>query len=225
MKEIKKGFQSKSVKLIMILLCFSFVVAIASPMINPEPVYQNIPAKMPEKAIIVQKALTAEEQREQESKAAFLKAYKVFMHPRCMNCHPKGDVPLQGDDSHAHLQNVVRGKDGKGMYAMKCKNCHQDANLDAPETPPGNPHWQMPPADKPMVFQGKTPRQLALHFKDNNFTGFKDLNDMIKHVDEESLVLSGFAPPPGVSKIPMSHKEFVDAVKEWIAKGAAVPDK
>src|SRR5258706_10489455 len=53
------------------------------------------------------------EQRAEESKTAFLEAYKVFMHPRCMNCHPSGDAPLQGDDSHIHLQNVTRGPDGK----------------------------------------------------------------------------------------------------------------
>jgi len=23
---------------------------------------------------------------------------------RCQNCHPAGDTPLQGDDSHVHLQ-------------------------------------------------------------------------------------------------------------------------
>ena len=176
--------------------------------------------------IAIQKCnLTPEEIRIEESKKAFLKAYKVFMHPRCMNCHPNGDVPLQGDDSHPHLQNVQRGPDGKGLYAMKCKNCHQDANLQAKNSVPGNPHWQMPPADRPMVFQGKTPKQLAIHFKDNQFTGFKSLNDMIKHVDEESLVISSFNPPAGVTKIPMSHEDFVGAVKEWIAKGAAIPDK
>src|SRR2546428_9932466 len=34
------------------------------------------------------------------SRAAFLAAYPVFMHPRCLNCHPRGDAPLQGEDSH-----------------------------------------------------------------------------------------------------------------------------
>jgi hypothetical protein len=32
--------------------------------------------------------------REKESAQAFIKAYRVFMHPRCMNCHPVGDAPL-----------------------------------------------------------------------------------------------------------------------------------
>src|SRR5678815_5122536 len=37
-----------------------------------------------------------------ESVKAFMDVYKVLMSPRCMNCHPSGDVPLQGDDSHIH---------------------------------------------------------------------------------------------------------------------------
>src|SRR5947208_2831620 len=57
---------------------------------------------------------------EKEAQQAFLDAYKVFMHPRCMNCHPVGDAPLQGDDSHIHVQNVKRGPEGKGKYALKC---------------------------------------------------------------------------------------------------------
>src|SRR5262245_19353006 len=66
---------------------------------------------------------------EAASRVAFKLAYTVFMHPRCMNCHPDGDIPLQGDDSHLHVQNVKRGHDGKGKFALKCANCHQLANL------------------------------------------------------------------------------------------------
>ena len=63
-----------------------------------------------------------------ESVKAFAGVYKVLMSPRCMNCHPAGDIPLQGDDSHIHAMFPKRGKDGKGLYAMKCSNCHQPAN-------------------------------------------------------------------------------------------------
>ena len=57
-----------------------------------------------------------------ESVEAFMQVYKVLMSPRCMNCHPAGDRPLQGEDSHVHIMNVQRGKDGKGLYALKCSN-------------------------------------------------------------------------------------------------------
>ncbi|HEV7559681.1 MAG TPA: hypothetical protein VGO00_29595, partial [Kofleriaceae bacterium] len=43
------------------------------------------------------------------SKADGLVAFEamrgVFQHARCQNCHPSGDQPLQGDDSHPHMQN------------------------------------------------------------------------------------------------------------------------
>jgi hypothetical protein len=163
-----------------------------------------------------------QERLEAESKAAFLEAYRVFMSPRCMNCHPSGDVPLQGDDSHLHSQGVKRGPDGKGLYALKCKNCHQD-NLDGDHLPPGSPTWALPPSQHKMVFQEKSPRELALHFKDSSFTGFKDFaKDLIHHVEEEPLVLHSwtYGTPP-----PLSHQEFVAKVKEWLEKGAAIPDK
>src|ERR1700759_1684489 len=83
---------------------------------------------------------------------AFIQVYKVLMSPRCMNCHPSGDRPLQGDDSHIHIMNVQRGTDGKGLYALKCSNCHQPTNVAGLHTPPGNPKWQLPPADMKMVF-------------------------------------------------------------------------
>ena len=74
-----------------------------------------------------------------ESVHAFNTAYKVLMSPRCMNCHPAGDVPLQGEDSHLHTMIPKRGIDGKGVYAMKCANCHQPANTPGLHTPPDNP--------------------------------------------------------------------------------------
>src|SRR4029453_13250710 len=89
-----------------------------------------------------------------ESVAAFMKVYKVLMSPRCMNCHPSGDVPLQGDDNHLHEMLPQRGPQGKGLYAMKCTNCHQPTNLSGPHTPPGDPNWHLPPANMKMGFEG-----------------------------------------------------------------------
>src|SRR5215467_10987808 len=98
------------------------------------------------------------------SREAFLKAYQVFMHPRCQNCHPAGDTPLQGEDSHVHdLLRLRRGADGNGVLAMRCSNCHQAANGPGPHTPPGapqidgdralpaQPRWHLPDPKAPMV--------------------------------------------------------------------------
>jgi len=159
-----------------------------------------------------------------ESRAAFLAAYPVFIHPRCMNCHPNGNVPLQGDDSHPHAQNVQRGPDGKGLYALKCAHCHQSANLPGLNMPPGNPNWHMLPPPTPMVFQGKTPADLARQLKDLKQNGNRTLEQLIHHVSEDKLVLGGWNPGDGRTKPPLSHDEFAAKMREWIEKGAAIPE-
>jgi mono/diheme cytochrome c family protein len=161
---------------------------------------------------------------DEASRAAFREAYKVLMHPRCMNCHPIGDVPLQGDDSRLHVQNVKRGPDGKGKYALKCANCHQEANLPGANMPPGNPNWHLPPPEMRMVFQGKTPGELARQLKDPKVNGGKTLEQILHHVGEDRLVLWGWDPGDGRTKPPLSHAEFVRKMREWVEKGAAVPE-
>ena len=37
-----------------------------------------------------------------EAIAAFETVRTVLQSPRCVNCHPAGDVPLQDDDGHLH---------------------------------------------------------------------------------------------------------------------------
>ena len=158
------------------------------------------------------------------ARAAFLDVYKVLMHPRCLNCHPSGDAPLQGDDSHVHLQNVKRGADGKGKYALKCANCHQDTNLPGENMPPGKPDWQLPKKDMPLVFQGKSPRELADQLKDPKRNGGKTLAQLVEHVTQENLVLWGWEPGDGRAKPPLSHARFVQKFREWVEKGAASPE-
>lgn len=155
---------------------------------------------------------------------AFLEAYKVFMHPRCMNCHPAGDAPLQGDDSRPHAQNVKRGPDGRGLYALKCANCHQAANLPGENMPPGNPSWHLPPPGMRMVFQGRTPGELARQLKNSKENGGKTLEQLLHHVAEDPLVLWGWDPGVGRTEPPLSHAEFVRKMREWIEKGAASPE-
>ena len=155
---------------------------------------------------------------------AFAKVYSVLMSPRCMNCHPKGDVPLQGEDSHIHTMQPKRGTDGKGLYAMKCANCHQPENTPGVHTPPGNPKWQLPPADMKMVFEGKTPQQLAIQIMDFNQNGHKDVKKLIEHVDD-TLVKAGWHPAQGLKQPPLSHKEFKKAWLTWLETGAYAPKK
>jgi hypothetical protein len=153
---------------------------------------------------------------------AFMKVYKVLMSPRCMNCHPAGDAPLQGDDSHVHTMNVQRGTDGTGLYAAKCSNCHQPANVPGVHTPPGNPKWKLPPDDMKMVFQGKTPRQLALQIMNYNQNGHKNKAQLIEHA-RDTLVKAGWDMGAGRVPPPLSYSAFVSVWDDWIKKGGYAP--
>ena len=71
--------------------------------------------------------------------ALFNEAGKVILNPRCVNCHPAGDRPRQGDDGHPHQPLVVRGMGGFGAIGMHCATCHGPENFDPGRVPA--PRW------------------------------------------------------------------------------------
>jgi hypothetical protein len=157
------------------------------------------------------------------SAKAFLEIHKVFTSPRCQNCHPAGDAPLQGDDSHVHLQDVKRGKDGHGVSAMRCETCHQTSNLAGDHMPPGNPKWGLPSPEHKMVFVGRTPDELCRQLKDPKQTGGRSLQQLLEHVANDELVGWGWNPGDGRALPPLSRSDTVAQMKIWIDGGAACP--
>ena len=157
------------------------------------------------------------------SRDAFLQVYKVFTSPRCQNCHPAGDAPLQGDDSHPHLQNVKRGKDGHGVYGMRCDTCHQTTNLAGEHMPPGNPKWSLPSPEHKMVFVGRSPAELCRQLKDPAQNGNRSLQQLYDHVANDDLVGWGWNPGDGRSQPPLSRPDTAAQMKLWIDGGAACP--
>jgi hypothetical protein len=168
------------------------------------------------------------------ARAAFLEAFKVFAHPRCVNCHPAGDSPLRGDNNEPHSY-LRRGVDGNGVYAVRCTNCHQTQNQPGEHSPPGAPHlgkggmhseprWHMPPSSTPMVFEKRTPGQLCRQLLDKKRNGNLTPAQLLDHVSHDPLVLWGWNPGGGRSKPPLTHEQFVHKVKEWVDKGCACPN-
>ena len=199
----------RSIAVITVLICL--VVVMAFGLNAPHHVATSSPS-----LIIKKDSLT--------SLKAFKEVYRVLKSPRCMNCHPSGDIPLQGDDNHLHTMSPKRGVEGKGMFAMKCANCHQPTNTPGLHTPPGNPNWHLPPANMKMVFQGKTAYQLAKQLINPKQNGNKNMQQLIEHADD-GLVLSGWNPGEGRTLPPISHAEFKKAWITWIKTGAYAPKK
>jgi cytochrome c5 len=157
------------------------------------------------------------------AQAAFLRAWTVFNSPRCRNCHPAGDAPLQGDDSHPHVQDVKRGPDGHGVYGMKCNTCHQLTNTPGDNMPPGNPKWGLPPPNMKMVIVGETPGQFCRQLKDPTQNGGRTLAQITTHVSSDDLVGWAWNPGEGRTLPPLTRPQFASAVREWVKNGAACP--
>jgi cytochrome c5 len=162
-----------------------------------------------------------------KAKAAFNEAAKVFFSARCANCHPASDTPTQGDEMVPHTMGVTRGEEGRGVYGQKCTTCHQNENLAGEHMPPGtSKDWHMPPANQKMVFQGLTPRQLCMNFKDPSKNGgHKTLAAAMEHVQKKDpLVIWAWDPGNGRTVPPMSFDAFAAKVQEWVDNGGVCPD-
>jgi hypothetical protein len=158
------------------------------------------------------------------SRAAFEQVYKVLLSPRCANCHPAGDAPLQGDDSHVHTQNVKRGPDGGGVTAMRCATCHQDRNLPGVNLPPGNGKWSLPAPEHKMVFIGRAAGPLCRQLKDLKQNGGRSLEQLYEHVAHDGLVGWAWDPGDGRTLPPLSREDTLKQMRIWIDGGAACPD-
>lgn len=156
----------------------------------------------------------------QRSLALFQEVGKVITHARCMNCHPAGDRPSQGDDRHPHMPLVVRGVDNFGAIGMRCTTCHGPANFD-PGGVPGNPVWHLAPIE--MAWVGKSLGQICEQIKDPNRNGGKSMDELIHHMAEDSLVGWGWNPGVGREPAPGTQKEFGALFKAWIDTGAVCP--
>jgi hypothetical protein len=159
--------------------------------------------------------------------AAFETVRSVLQGPRCQNCHPSGDRPLQGDDSHFHTMNIQRGPDGHGLPGAQCATCHGKANPPnsyGTHQPPGvATDWHLPRPEMPLVFVGRSPQELCEQLKDPARNGNLTLAALVKHVSSDPLVLWGWQPGFGRQPVPVAHADFVAAFQKWVDAGAPCP--
>jgi hypothetical protein len=152
--------------------------------------------------------------------ALFEEAGKVLQSPRCVNCHPAGDRPSQADRGRPHEPLVVRGADGHGAPGMRCQTCHHDSNFDAAGVP-GHPDWHVAPIS--MAWQGRSLGQICEQIKDPARNGGKDMNALVRHMAEDSLVGWGWHPGGNRTPAPGTQVEFGNLVRAWADSGAACP--
>jgi hypothetical protein len=156
----------------------------------------------------------------QRSAAYFTELGKVLTNPRCLNCHPAGDRPRQGDTARLHQPPVERGADGFGLPALRCPICHQAANFE-PARVPGNPIWHLAP--RAMAWEGKTLGEICAQIKDPAQNGDRSLETLVEHIGEDHPVGWAWAPGSGRTPAPGTQKEAGALVAAWVQTGAACP--
>ena len=156
----------------------------------------------------------------QRGAALFEEIGKVLLHPRCINCHPSGDKPLQGDDSEPHQPIVSRGADGFGVPGLRCGACHHGANFD-PGRVPGAPHWHLAP--RSMAWEGFSTAEICAQLKDPARNGGRDLEAIVKHMRDDPLVGWAWQPGTGREPAPGTQEQFGALMRAWVDVGAACP--
>ena len=156
------------------------------------------------------------------ARALFTEAGKVIQHPRCVNCHPVGNRPLQTDAQHLHQPPVVRGKDGHGAVGMQCTTCHHGENVDlGTHSVPGHPAWHLAPPS--MGWVGQSLGSICEQVKDPAKNGNRKLDAVVEHMAEDSLVGWAWNPGPGRTAAPGTQEVFGGLIRAWAAAGAHCP--
>ena len=162
----------------------------------------------------------------ERSRALFNEIAKVVTHPRCMNCHPAGNHPLQGDDRHEHLPPVPRGDAGLGVAGLNCATCHTERNFTLVgaatyKSIPGHPRWQLAPVE--MAWEGKSVSQICAQIKDPVRNGGRTLALLHEHLAKDDLVAWGWSPGEGRQPAPGSQQQLGELAQAWIDSGAQCP--
>jgi hypothetical protein len=161
---------------------------------------------------------------------AWQQVYSVLTHPRCVNCHTATNYPQQDDDRHRHFANVARGPEGKGVPALQCVTCHQEANADSTGVPGGH-NWHLAPLSMKwqdlndnILSSAEVCRAVTDRSKNSNLDGA----GLLKHHAEEPLVLWAFRPSRQIDGSartlpPLTHEQFVEATRRWVEAGTPCP--
>jgi len=149
----------------------------------------------------------------------FNKMMQVLTHQRCMNCHPSGNAPKQGEERRIHDFGITRN-------SINCQTCHQIENNDYAGIP-GAPNWKMAPES--MKWEGLSQREIAESILDTTKNGGRTHEEIMHHLTEDALVLWAWNPgknAAGVERepVPIPLEEFKLAVKEWFKNGAIIPE-
>jgi hypothetical protein len=151
---------------------------------------------------------------------AFTRIAEVLKSPRCINCHPAGNSPHQGDEARVHDFGITRGPADRGAPGMRCDTCHQETNQESSGVP-GTRHWQLAPLS--MAWEGLSDPELCRAVLDRSKNGGRSVDDLVHHMTEDALVQWAWEPGGQRKPPPVARDEFLELVRAWAASSAECP--
>lgn len=165
------------------------------------------------------------EDEAERSAMIFNEMARVITHPRCMNCHPRDDMPRQGMAMEAHQPPVVRGGEGgMGVSAMLCTTCHISRNVTYAAgggSMPGHEPWHLAPIEQGWI--GLSVGEICEALKDPATNGDRTLEEIHEHNAHDGLVGWGWDPGEGREPVPGTQEQFGALTRAWIDTGAHCP--
>jgi hypothetical protein len=184
----------------------------------PPPVLRTVPAM--ELRAVADFMVVGD--RAERSRALFVEAARVLTDPRCTNCHPDGDTPLQNVMGMPHDPPVVRGPTNEGVPGNECITCHQDRNQELTRVP-GAPKWQLAPRE--MAWVGKSVAYICNQLKDGKRNGGKSLAQIVEHSTHDALVAWAWNPGARRDPAPGTQAQFGALMAAWVDTGAECPEE
>ena len=143
--------------------------------------------------------------------ALFEEAGKVILHPRCVNCHPAGDRPLQGMAMRPHEPPVSARRGGfrHGRHDLqhlprRRRTLRSPRQADDIKSIPGNPNWHLAPIE--MAWEGKSLGEICEQIKDPARNGGKDLDAIVEHMAHDDSSAGAGIPAKAASPRPARRR-------------------
>src|SRR5262249_11324642 len=138
----KAAVRSADMRSLAVLSLFTLACSNAAPDVAAEPVRTRESAPTPSASAEPKPAPTPAPPTDpaelEKARDDFKQIARVLSSPRCRNCHPVGDAPLQGDVGKPHAMNISRTSAESGL---PCTTCHRGQNSKLMRGPPGVPNW------------------------------------------------------------------------------------
>ena len=163
----------------------------------------------------------------ERSRALFNEVAKVVTHPRCMNCHPAGEHPTQGNDQHEHMPPTCAARPASASPGVLLGLPHREELHAGRHRRDATRAFRAIRAgsSRRSRWRGRASRSArsASSSRTRSATAARSLALLHEHFAKDDLVAWGWAPGEGREPAPGTQQQLGELAQAWIDTGAECP--